>query len=54
MHLDKNIEVTTSESGTEVRRKEEEGVHGASCDCADCDQVDFLHGFVDGEPYGIK
>ena len=28
--------------------------HGNGCDCLDCDDVDFLHGFVDGEPFGIK
>ena len=28
--------------------------HGIDCDCADCDDVDYLHGFVDGKPYGIK
>ena len=28
--------------------------HGMDCDCADCDDVDYLHGFVDGKPYGIK
>jgi hypothetical protein len=28
--------------------------HGPSCDCLDCDDADFLHGFVDGEPWGIK
>ena len=28
--------------------------HGSSCDCVDCDDLDYLHGFVNGHPYGIK
>ena len=32
----------------------EEEEHGIACDCLDCDDADFLHGFVDGEPFGIK
>jgi hypothetical protein len=32
----------------------EDTEHGPSCDCLDCDDADFLHGFVDGEPWGIK
>ena len=28
--------------------------HGVDCDCPDCDDVDYLHGFIDGKPYGIK
>merc|ERR1719341_803846 len=28
--------------------------HAASCDCAECDEMDYLLGFVNGQPYGIK
>jgi hypothetical protein len=58
MSLDIDMDVA-DDSGTmiEVRKEEhEEGEqeHDVSCDCVDCDQVDYLHGYVDGEPYGIK
>jgi len=28
--------------------------HGVGCDCVECDEVDYLHGFVQGRPYGIR
>jgi hypothetical protein len=40
------------EGGQELSTEDTE--HGPSCDCLDCDDADFLHGFVDGEPWGIK
>ncbi len=40
------------EGGQEQSTEDTE--HGPSCDCLDCDDADFLHGFVDGEPWGIK
>jgi hypothetical protein len=47
LHGEKEVQ-----GGEEVHREEAE--HGPACDCLDCDDVDFLHGFVDGEPFGIK
>ena len=38
----------------EEEEEDMEEQHGNGCDCLDCDDVDFLHGFVDGEPFGIK
>jgi len=31
-----------------------ECLHKAGCDCVECDDCDILHGFVEGEPHGIR
>jgi len=28
--------------------------HGRGCDCVECDDVDYLHGFLNNKPFGIK
>ncbi len=45
-------EEESQQNGKEQAAEDTE--HGPSCDCLDCDDADFLHGFVDGEPWGIK
>ena len=39
-------DVVASESGDKQ--------HPVSCDCTECDEMDYLLGFVNGQPYGIK
>lgn len=31
-----------------------DGPHPAGCDCVDCDDCDVLHGYVQGQPQGIR
>jgi hypothetical protein len=58
LHREELDSVKEVDSAKEVHGKKEvqggEAEHGHACDCVDCDDVDFLHGFVDGEPFGIK
>jgi hypothetical protein len=49
---DGGVEKESHQNGQELAAEDTE--HGPSCDCLDCDDADFLHGFVDGEPWGIK
>ena len=28
--------------------------HEAWCNCVECDDIDYLHGFINGKPFGIK
>jgi hypothetical protein len=52
-HLAEADQQAAGEEGGQ-EQSTEDTEHGPSCDCLDCDDADFLHGFVDGEPWGIK